>query len=96
MPMAWGHIFAMILNPDGAPTALVADAKAAGLAVHAWTIRPENEFLPPMLRTGDDPKFKGCGDYRLAVIAPRTRAFPECLPTGRLLVSACAEALPAE
>jgi glycerophosphoryl diester phosphodiesterase len=36
--------------------------------VHAWTIRPENEFLPPMLRTGDDPKGKGCGDVKLAAM----------------------------
>jgi glycerophosphoryl diester phosphodiesterase len=30
----------------GEPTSLVADAHAAGLAVHAWTFRPEPEFLP--------------------------------------------------
>jgi glycerophosphoryl diester phosphodiesterase len=34
--------------------------------VHAWTVRPENEFLPPALRTGDDPKGRGCGDVQLA------------------------------
>jgi len=33
-----------------APTPLVAAAHAAGLAVHAWTLRPENRFLPPALR----------------------------------------------
>ncbi len=63
-----GAHIAMILNPDGTPTTLVADAKAAGLAVHAWALRPENEFLPPMLRTGDDPKGKGCGDVKLAAM----------------------------
>ncbi len=63
---AVGAHIAMILNPDGTPTSLVADAKAAGLDVHAWTVRPENEFLPPMLRTGDDPKGRGCGDVKLA------------------------------
>ncbi len=63
-----GANIAMILEPDGTPTALVADAAAAGLAVHAWTIRPENEFLPPMLRSGDDPKGKGCGDVKLAAM----------------------------
>ena len=62
-----GHI-SMVLGPDGTPTSLVADAKAAGLQVHAWTIRPENEFLPAMLRTGDDPKGKGCGDVKLAAM----------------------------
>jgi len=30
----------------GEPTALVADAHAAGLLVHPWTFRPEPEFLP--------------------------------------------------
>lgn len=63
-----GAHIAMILNPDGTPTTLVADARAAGLAVHAWTIRPENEFLPVSLRTGDAPKGKGCGDVKLAAM----------------------------
>ena len=65
--MVGAHI-ALALNPDGTPTSLVADARAAGLDVHAWTIRPENEFLPPMLRTGDDPRGRGCGDVRLAAL----------------------------
>ena len=30
----------------GPATPLVADAHAAGLAVHIWTLRPENSFLP--------------------------------------------------
>ncbi|KPF63153.1 glycerophosphodiester phosphodiesterase [Porphyrobacter sp. AAP60] len=63
---AVGAHTALVLTPEGAPTALVADAKAAGLAVHAWTVRPENEFLPVALRTGEDPKGKGCGDVKLA------------------------------
>ncbi|NCP12634.1 MAG: glycerophosphodiester phosphodiesterase [Sphingomonadales bacterium] len=58
----------MILGADGTPTSLVADAKAAGLPVHAWTVRPENEFLPAALRTGDDPKARGCGDVQLAAM----------------------------
>jgi len=47
-------------RPDGAlgePTALVADAHAAGLVVHPWTFRRENEFLPADLRGPD-----GTGD----------------------------------
>jgi glycerophosphoryl diester phosphodiesterase len=32
-------------------TAFVADAHAAGLKVHPWTVRAENYFLPAMLRT---------------------------------------------
>ena len=34
----------------GTPTALVANAKAAGLAVHIYTLRPENNFLPIALK----------------------------------------------
>ena len=43
----------------GAPTALVADAHAAGIAVHPWTVRAENFFLPPRLRIGTDPAAHG-------------------------------------
>jgi glycerophosphoryl diester phosphodiesterase len=63
-----GAHIALVLTPEGTPTSLIADAKAAGLVVHAWTVRPENEFLPPLLRTGDDPKGKGCGDVKLAAL----------------------------
>ncbi|HET7474513.1 MAG TPA: glycerophosphodiester phosphodiesterase family protein [Dermatophilaceae bacterium] len=41
--------------PDGtlgAPTSLVGDAHAAGLMVHAHTVRAENAFLPPAYRVG--------------------------------------------
>jgi len=65
---AVGAHIALVLNPDGSPTSLVADARAAGLAVHAWTVRPENDFLPPMLRTGEEPKGRGCGDVKLAAL----------------------------
>ena len=34
----------------GAPTGLVERARAAGLAVHIWTLRPENAFLPAGLK----------------------------------------------
>ena len=38
-----------------APSSLVADAHAAGLDVHVWTIRRENVFLPLEYRSSDDP-----------------------------------------
>jgi len=43
-------------TPDGAsaaPTDLIARAHAANLAVHAWTFRAENYFLPTELRRRD-------------------------------------------
>ncbi|MDJ0979398.1 MAG: glycerophosphodiester phosphodiesterase [Erythrobacter sp.] len=44
------------------PTALVANAHAAGLKVHPWTLRKENGFLPSALRKpGGDAED---GDYR--------------------------------
>nr|MBA3748234.1 glycerophosphodiester phosphodiesterase [Solirubrobacterales bacterium] len=38
-----------------APTSFVADAHAAGLLVHPYTFRNENQFLPFELRRGSDP-----------------------------------------
>lgn len=35
------------------PTTLVKDAHHAGLAVHPWTVRPENSFLPVEYRQGN-------------------------------------------
>jgi glycerophosphoryl diester phosphodiesterase len=46
-------------HPDagtiGDPSAVVADAHAAGLLVHVWTLRDENAFLPTGYRRGEDP-----------------------------------------
>jgi glycerophosphoryl diester phosphodiesterase len=39
----------------GGPTSLIGDAHAAGLKVHAYTFRAENQFLPKDLRSGPDP-----------------------------------------
>lgn len=41
------------------PTALVRDAHAAGLAVHVFTLRAENQFLPAQLRRGTRLDAKG-------------------------------------
>jgi glycerophosphoryl diester phosphodiesterase len=49
------------------PTALVADAHAAGLVVHGWTFRAENRYLPTDLRVGEpaDPTYPArYGDFR--------------------------------
>jgi glycerophosphoryl diester phosphodiesterase len=40
-------------------TALVGDAHEAGLLVHPWTFRSENEFLPVHLRRGEAPGARG-------------------------------------
>ena len=47
---AIGAAIPLVLNPDGSPTSLVLDANAVGLGVHAWTLRPENAFLPSQLQ----------------------------------------------
>jgi glycerophosphoryl diester phosphodiesterase len=42
-----------------APTAVIRDAHRAGLLVHAWTFRAENQFLPVDFRIGADPNARG-------------------------------------
>ncbi len=54
----------LVLPRDGddrllPPTALVRDAHAAGLLVHVFTLRAENQFLPAELRRGTSPDAKG-------------------------------------
>lgn len=56
---------ALLLAPDGPQ--LVRDAHDAGLAVYAWTLRPENTFLAPEHRRGDDPA--AWGDWRAEYFA---------------------------
>lgn len=48
-------------NHMGQPSRFVADAHAAGLGVHIWTLRPENPFLPVELRQGNpaSPTLRG-------------------------------------
>ncbi len=55
---------AMVIPRDalgrlGKPTALVADAHAAGLKVHVWTFRRENYFLPLGAKSGVNPAAQG-------------------------------------
>lgn len=55
-----GHV----LDPETMqPTALVAEAHAAGLKVHPWTLRKENGFLPSALQGNGGPS--GDGQYLL-------------------------------
>ncbi len=55
----WSMVIPTVDGGLGPATALVADAHAAGLAVHPWTVRAENVFLPPKLRNGTDPSAHG-------------------------------------
>ena len=43
----------------GGPTGLVGWAHAAGMAVHPWTVRAENAFLPAKLKRGTNPADHG-------------------------------------
>lgn len=43
-------VIPLVSGDLGTPTVLVANAKAAGLTVHIYTLRPENNFLPAALK----------------------------------------------
>jgi glycerophosphoryl diester phosphodiesterase len=51
----------------GTPTTLVADAHKVGLAVHPWTFRRENYFLPLAQKSSIDPR--GVGDLKAEIKA---------------------------
>lgn len=50
-------------------TDLVSRAHAVGLRVYTWTLRPENRFLAPPFRVGDDPAAHGdwLGEFSLVL-----------------------------
>lgn len=50
---------AMVTDGRGKPRPLVADAHAAELKVHPWTLRAENYFLPLRHKSGIDPRAHG-------------------------------------
>lgn len=51
----WPLVVPTLDGALGSPSNLVRDAHAAGLAVHPWTVRAENFFLPTALRRGTNP-----------------------------------------
>ncbi len=59
----------LLLEEDGTPSGLVTAAHAAGLKVHAWTLRKENTFLPPQLRRGAGEGARGCPEKLWALLA---------------------------
>ena len=66
----WIGVDTMLIEPvPGAPSALIADAQAAGLRVAAWTFRAENRFLPEFDRNGADPAEQGRLQARVARFA---------------------------
>ena len=48
-----------LTTPWGQPTPVIGDAHRAGLDVHGWTFRLENQFLPADFRSSDDPNAPG-------------------------------------
>lgn len=56
-----------MLGNLGDPTTLVTDAHKVGLAVHPWTFRRENYFLPLAQKSGVDPR--GTGDLETEIKA---------------------------
>jgi len=54
-----------IAKPLATPEAVI-DAHARGIAVHVWTFRAENEFLPADLKLGSDPADHGRLDAEIA------------------------------
>lgn len=48
---AIGPDLRLVMDTNGTPTALVANAHANGLKVHGWTLRKENVFLPNSLKS---------------------------------------------
>lgn len=55
----WPMVVPILDGALGPATPFVADAHAAGLKVHPWTVRAENAFLPAKLRKGSSPADHG-------------------------------------
>jgi glycerophosphoryl diester phosphodiesterase len=54
-----GAQLTQLLDPQGKPLPLIAEAHAARLKVHGWTLRRENLYMPAALRIGSDPAASG-------------------------------------
>lgn len=91
---AIGPAKSLVIPPGTArPTALVTDAHAAGLAVHAWTFRNENAFLPAPLRrqaAGTAGYGDALGEYRDFLAAGVDGMFTDHPDTAALAVSRAA------
>ncbi|MDY0962331.1 glycerophosphodiester phosphodiesterase [Massilia sp. CFBP9026] len=76
----------------GVPTRFVQDARAAGLAIHVWTMRPENPFLPTGLRAAPiaSPSQRGdaAGEIRAYLEAGVDAVFTDDPATGRTAIDA--------
>lgn len=81
----------------GRPTQLVADAHAAGLAVHIWTFRPENYFLAAEFRSGEDltARGDGAGEIQSFLRAGIDGLFSDCVTEAVKARDAAAKGRPA-
>ena len=63
----------------GTPKPVIADAHAAGLDVHGWTFRLENQFLPAEFRSSSDPNAPGdlAGELQVFVDAGMDGVFSD-------------------
>jgi glycerophosphoryl diester phosphodiesterase len=87
----------LIVPSDGrrlqAPTALIQEAHARGLAVHGWTFRAESQFLPAELARGTNPAASGdmAGQLRVFLEAGMDGFFTDHPDLGRALLTQMAK-----
>lgn len=74
----------------GTPTSLVKDAHAVNLAVHIWTLRPENSFLPAAYKkppaTDNTVRGESVGEIQVFLKAGVDGFFTDDSAVGRLAV----------
>ena len=64
----WPLVVPVVDGALASPTPLLKEAHAAGLAVHPWTVRAENAFLPTKLKRGAAPADHGDADALLKAL----------------------------